>query len=144
MMTSSRTTLSLYIRSLSLSIYPTICLCIYLLCLHPVPLIPILMQLLDEMMDNGFPLTTEPNVLKDIVAPPNLVTKVLTAVTGKASPAVSPTLPEAAASCVPWRTAHPKNTTNEVYVNLVEQLDAYVNRSIFFSFFRPLLSSNLF
>jgi AP-3 complex subunit mu len=93
----------------------------------------IALQLLDEMMDNGFPLTTEPNLLKDIVAPPNLVAKVLTAVTGKASPAVGPTLPEAAASCVPWRTAHPKNTTNELYVNLVEQLDACVTRSIFFS-----------
>lgn len=91
------------------------------------------MQILDEMMDNGFPLTTEPNVLKDIVVPPNLVSKVLTAVTGKGSAAVSPTLPEAAASCVPWRTTHPKNTTNEVYVNLVEQLDACINRFIFFS-----------
>ncbi|XP_078172127.1 clathrin adaptor complexes medium subunit family protein [Carex rostrata] len=88
----------------------------------------IVYQILDEMMDNGFPLTTEPNVLKEMVTPPNIVSKVFTAVTGKASPAVGPTLPEAAASCVPWRTTHPKNTTNEVYVNLVEHLHACVNR----------------
>ncbi|KAJ4813046.1 AP-3 complex subunit mu-1 [Rhynchospora pubera] len=87
----------------------------------------IVYEVLDEMMDNGFPLTTEPNLLKDIVLPPNLVTKVLHAVTGNSSPSVGPTLPHAAASTVPWRSTHPKTTTNEVYVNLVEQLDASVN-----------------
>lgn len=81
------------------------------------------------MIDNGFPLTTEPNILQEMIAPPNLVSKVLSVVTGSSSN-VSDTLPGATASCVPWRTADPKYANNEVYVDLVEELDATINRSI--------------
>ncbi|CAI9768910.1 unnamed protein product [Fraxinus pennsylvanica] len=38
--------------------------------------------LLDEMIDNGFPLTTEPNILREMIAPPNIVSKVLSFITG--------------------------------------------------------------
>ncbi|KAL6554106.1 hypothetical protein OROMI_019779 [Orobanche minor] len=34
------------------------------------------------MIDNGFPLTTEPNILREMIAPPNIVSKVLSVVTG--------------------------------------------------------------
>lgn len=86
------------------------------------------MQLLDEMIDNGFPLTTEPNILREIIAPPNLVSKVLSVVTGNSSN-VSDTLPGAIASHVPWRTTDPKYAKNEVNVDLVEEMDAILNRS---------------
>ena len=81
------------------------------------------------MIDNGFPLTTEPNILREMIAPPNLVSKVLSVVTGNSSN-MSDTLPGATASCVPWRTADTKYTNNEVYVDLVEEMDAIINRSI--------------
>ncbi|KAG5383191.1 hypothetical protein IGI04_034661 [Brassica rapa subsp. trilocularis] len=45
----------------------------------------IVYELLDEMIDNGFPLTTEPNILREMIAPPNLVSKMLSVVTGNAS-----------------------------------------------------------
>ncbi|ERN03284.1 AP-3 complex subunit mu [Amborella trichopoda] len=86
----------------------------------------IVYELLDEMMDNGFPLTTEPNILKEMIAPPNLVSKVLSVVTGSSSN-VSNTLPGATASCVPWRTSDLKHANNEVYVDLVEEMDAVVS-----------------
>merc|ERR1711871_256476 len=35
----------------------------------------LLYQLLDEMMDNGFPLTTEPNILKSMILPPTTLGK---------------------------------------------------------------------
>lgn len=79
-------------------------------------------------MDNGFPFTTEPNILREMIAPPDIVSKMLNVVTGKSSN-VSNKLPEATASCVPWRKTGLKNASNEVYVNLVEELDALVNRS---------------
>ncbi|XVE63147.1 hypothetical protein DITRI_Ditri06bG0176900 [Diplodiscus trichospermus] len=87
----------------------------------------IVYELLDEMIDNGFPLTTEPNILREMIAPPNIVSKVLSVVTGSSSN-VSDTLPGATGSCVPWRAADPKYANNEVYVDLVEEMDAVVNR----------------
>ncbi|KAK6233302.1 hypothetical protein SCA6_003375 [Theobroma cacao] len=87
----------------------------------------IVYELLDEMIDNGFPLTTEPNILREMIAPPNIVSKVLSVVTGNSSN-VSDTLPGAAGSCVPWRAADPKYANNEVYVDLVEEMDAVINR----------------
>lgn len=79
------------------------------------------------MIDNGFPLTTEPNILREMIAQPNIVSKVLSVVTGNSSN-VSETLPGATASCVPWRTSEPKYANNEVYVDLVEEMDATINR----------------
>ncbi|XP_057792098.1 AP-3 complex subunit mu isoform X2 [Salvia miltiorrhiza] len=87
----------------------------------------IVYELLDEMIDNGFPLTTEPNILREMIAPPNIVSKVLSVVTGNTSN-VSNTLPGATASCVPWRKTDLKHATNEVYVDLVEEMDATINR----------------
>ncbi|PSS26636.1 AP-3 complex subunit mu like [Actinidia chinensis var. chinensis] len=86
----------------------------------------IVYQLLDEMIDNGFPLTTEPNILRQMIAPPNIVSKMLSVVTGNRSN-VSNTLPGATASCVPWRTTDLKHTNNEVYVDLVEEMDVIIN-----------------
>jgi len=33
-------------------------------------------------MDNGFPLTTEPSILKEMIAPPTVLNRVVTTVTG--------------------------------------------------------------
>ena len=79
------------------------------------------------MIDNGFPLTTESNILREMIAQPNIVSKMLSVVTGNSSN-VSETLPGATASCVPWRTSDPKYANNEVYVDLVEEMDATINR----------------
>jgi len=42
----------------------------------------IVAQLLNEMCDDGFPFTTEPNALRDVVLPPSLMGKLLGSVTG--------------------------------------------------------------
>lgn len=41
------------------------------------------MQLLDEMLDNGFPLATESNVLKELIKPPTILRTIANTVTGK-------------------------------------------------------------
>ncbi|XP_051146665.1 AP-3 complex subunit mu [Andrographis paniculata] len=87
----------------------------------------IVYELLDEMIDNGFPLTTEPNILREMIAPPNLVSKVLSVVTGNTSN-MSNRLPGATSSCIPWRKTDLKHASNEVYVDLVEEMDATINR----------------
>lgn len=43
------------------------------------------LQLLDEMLDNGFPLATESNILKELIKPPNLLRTITDTVTGKNS-----------------------------------------------------------
>ena len=40
-------------------------------------------ELLDEMLDNGFPLATESNILKELIKPPNILRTVVNSVTGK-------------------------------------------------------------
>lgn len=51
-------------------------------------------------MDNGFPMTTEPNILKEMILS-GTVTKVLSSVTGAST--VSSQMPEGAVSHIPWR-----------------------------------------
>ncbi len=46
-------------------------------------------ELLDEMLDNGFPLATESNILKELIKPPNLFSNVINTVTGKSKCVVS-------------------------------------------------------
>ena len=43
----------------------------------------IVYELLDEMLDNGFPLATESNILKELIKPPNILRTVVNSVTGK-------------------------------------------------------------
>ncbi|KAI5061115.1 hypothetical protein GOP47_0023620 [Adiantum capillus-veneris] len=90
----------------------------------------IVYELLDEMMDNGYPLTTEVNVLKDMIAPPNIVSRMLSVVTGGSSN-MNTTLPIATASNWPWRGTDLKYSNNEVYFDLVEEMDVIVNRDGF-------------
>lgn len=40
-------------------------------------------ELLEEMLDNGFPLATESNVLKEMIRPPNILRSVVNTLTGK-------------------------------------------------------------
>lgn len=80
-------------------------------------------QLAEEMMDNGHPVITEPNALNSLIAPPSLLGKVASFVVGKASN-VSDTLGEGAMSVIPWRRAGVKYVSNEIFFDIVEEVDA--------------------
>ena len=43
----------------------------------------IVYELLEEMLDNGFPLATESNVLKEMIKPPTILRSVVNTLTGK-------------------------------------------------------------
>ncbi|KAL5530266.1 hypothetical protein ACEPAF_6523 [Sanghuangporus sanghuang] len=85
----------------------------------------IVYQLVEEMLDNGYPLTTERSALRDIVLPPSLLNKILNA-TGAASYKAS-TNPFA--SPIPWRKLGVKHTANEIFFDISEDMHAIVDKN---------------
>lgn len=45
----------------------------------------IVYELLEEMLDNGFPLATESNILKELIRPPTTLRSMVNTITGKVS-----------------------------------------------------------
>ncbi|CAB0036577.1 unnamed protein product [Trichogramma brassicae] len=84
-------------------------------------------ELLDEMLDNGFPLTTESNILKELIKPPNILRTIANSVTGKSN--VSSILPSGQLSNVPWRRTGVKYTNNEAYFDIIEEVDAIIDKT---------------
>ena len=80
-------------------------------------------QLLEEMVDYGWPLTTEGNALKAMIRPPTVMSKLLMTSGG----AVADMLPVGTVSNMPWRTANVHYSNNEIYVDIVEEVDAIVD-----------------
>lgn len=86
----------------------------------------IVYQLLEEMLDDGYPLTTERTALRDIVIPPSLLNKILSA-TGASGLAKASSNPFT--SPIPWRKLGTKYNNNEIYFDVVENMDAIVNKT---------------
>ncbi|XP_056638096.1 AP-3 complex subunit mu-1 [Diorhabda carinulata] len=84
-------------------------------------------ELLDEMLDNGFPLATESNILKELIKPPNILRTIANTVTGKTN--VSDILPTGQLSNIPWRRSGVKYTNNEAYFDVIEEVDAIIDKS---------------
>ncbi|OQV16174.1 AP-3 complex subunit mu-1 [Hypsibius exemplaris] len=84
-------------------------------------------ELLDEMLDNGYPLATESNILKELIKPPSFLRALQNTVTGSSN--VSSILPTGQLSNVPWRRAGVKYTNNEAYFDVIEEIDAIVDKS---------------
>ncbi|KAH9991663.1 mu-adaptin 3 [Russula compacta] len=87
-------------------------------------------ELLEEVLDaGGHPLTTSPNALRDIVLPPSLITKILsvTGVSGVSGPTTNSL--SAFSSPIPWRKTGVRYNNNEIYFDMVETLDAVVNKN---------------
>lgn len=125
----------------------------------------IVYELLEEMLDNGFPLATESNVLKEMIKPPTILRSVVNTLTGKQgslshepsfiNPILNPiryvylyilyfelcfvcfpggsnvgdTLPTGQLSNIPWRRAGVKYTNNEAYFDVIEEIDAILDKS---------------
>lgn len=83
-------------------------------------------QLLEEMLDNGFPLATELNVLKEMIRPPTW-TAVFDSVTGQKG--VREKLPTGVSTNTQWRRAGVKYTNNECFVDVVESVDCIADKN---------------
>jgi AP-3 complex subunit mu len=79
------------------------------------------------MVDNGWPLTTEPNSLKAMIRPPSVMSKLQSVVFNNTSVAVSDALPSGTISNMPWRAAGVSYTQNEIYMDVVEEVHAIVD-----------------
>ncbi|GBM54371.1 AP-3 complex subunit mu-1 [Araneus ventricosus] len=82
-------------------------------------------ELLDEMLDNGFPLATESNILKEMIKPPNILRTIANTVTGRSN--ISTTLPTGQLSSIPWRRTGVKYANNEAYFDIIEEIDAIMD-----------------
>eukprot|EP00708_Paratrimastix_pyriformis_P002474 GAFH01001221.1.p1 GENE.GAFH01001221.1~~GAFH01001221.1.p1 ORF type:complete len:432 (-),score=135.36 GAFH01001221.1:521-1771(-) len=80
-------------------------------------------QILDEMVDFGFPNTTEPNILKDMIMPPSTLNAIM------GGQMLAPSIPEGALSNIPWRRASVKYANNEIFIDLVERVNAIIDKS---------------
>lgn len=84
-------------------------------------------QLLEEMMDYGYPLTTEPNALKAMIKPPSVISRITAATVGGSN--VSDILPDGTISNMPWRKTGVKYAQNEIYLDIIEEIDAIVDKN---------------
>lgn len=99
-------------------------------------------QLLEEVLDNGYPLITEPNTLTSMIPPPSIASRLTAAITGRAS--VSGSMAAGAMSVIPWRPTAAKHMQNEIFFDVVEEIDAIVdsNGSVVFSNVSGSMSCN--
>lgn len=84
-------------------------------------------QLLEEMLDNGVPFTTEPNILREMIAPPNIISNVFREVTGNS--AVNEVLPDGSLTNIPWRKMGVKYTNNEIFFDITEEIDCIIDNN---------------
>lgn len=83
----------------------------------------IVYELLDEVLDAGFPLATEPNILKELIKPSSIMRSITNTVTGKSN--VSESLPSGQLSNVPWRRAGVKYSNNEAFFDIKEDVSQF-------------------
>lgn len=84
-------------------------------------------QLLEEIIDHGWPLTTEPNALQAMIRPSTMMNKLTSVVTGGSNAIVSEALPTGTISNMPWRRAGVRHHNNEIYIDIVEEIDAVID-----------------
>eukprot|EP01116_Phalansterium_solitarium_P021694 TRINITY_DN6846_c0_g1_i1.p1 TRINITY_DN6846_c0_g1~~TRINITY_DN6846_c0_g1_i1.p1 ORF type:complete len:421 (-),score=60.97 TRINITY_DN6846_c0_g1_i1:153-1415(-) len=80
-------------------------------------------QLLEEMLDFGIPFTTEPNALVEIIPPPNVFKKFSSGLTGDSQ--MSGNVGDGVTN-TPWRKTGVRYATNEIYFDIVEEIDTTV------------------
>jgi len=86
-------------------------------------------QLLEEMMDYGYPLTTEPNALKVMIKPGTVISRITSAAMGSMGGSnVSDVLPDGTLTNMPWRKTGVKYSQNEIYIDVIEEVDSIVDR----------------
>mmetsp|Transcript_56464 Transcript_56464/g.115551 ORF Transcript_56464/g.115551 Transcript_56464/m.115551 type:complete len:421 (-) Transcript_56464:297-1559(-) len=84
-------------------------------------------QLMDEMMDNGIPMTTEPNVLKTMIHPPTILGRVANSMGVSDKSSINQDLPEGMLSSIWWRKKGVRYTNNEIYLDIVEDIDCSID-----------------
>jgi len=84
-------------------------------------------ELLDEMNDAGAPFNLEPNILEELIPVPSLLIQTTDFVMGNAMAAGL--LSHGPLTQLPWRKHNVRKTTNEIYIDIVEELDAIIENN---------------
>eukprot|EP01097_Dermamoeba_algensis_P006632 TRINITY_DN4134_c0_g1_i1.p1 TRINITY_DN4134_c0_g1~~TRINITY_DN4134_c0_g1_i1.p1 ORF type:complete len:415 (-),score=71.07 TRINITY_DN4134_c0_g1_i1:253-1497(-) len=82
-------------------------------------------QLLDEVMDGGFPFTTEPNILMEMINPTDFIKRITSTISGSSS--IAAQLPNGSLSNIPWRKQGVKYTANEIYFDIYEDINCIID-----------------
>lgn len=83
----------------------------------------IIYELLDEMMDYGYPQTTDVQILKEYITQKSRVLDLINSATG--APQARP--PAAVTNAVSWRSENIKYRKNEAYLDVVESLNMMIS-----------------
>eukprot|EP01132_Coremiostelium_polycephalum_P010896 gene10896-13351_t len=81
------------------------------------------------MADHGFPFTTEPNFLKEMIKPPGVLTDVIRSVTGSSN--VTDILPNGSLGAIHWRKTGIKYASNEIFFDIIEEIDCIIDSNGF-------------
>eukprot|EP00049_Salpingoeca_infusionum_P022421 m.6591 g.6591 ORF g.6591 m.6591 type:complete len:414 (-) comp5176_c0_seq1:1366-2607(-) len=84
-------------------------------------------QILEEMIDNGFPLTIEPNVLEAMIMKPTIFNSVMKGVGRKKG--FEDKLPTGQLTTTHWRRAGVKYSNNECFIDVEETINAIISKS---------------
>ncbi|KAJ3323013.1 AP-3 complex subunit mu-2 [Boothiomyces sp. JEL0866] len=82
----------------------------------------IVYQILQEIIDNGEPYITEPCLLKQLVPPPSLLTRVINTIYQEKAPT-------SAVSTIGWRQLGVKYAHNEIFFDIIEELDVLMDKN---------------
>ncbi len=84
-------------------------------------------HLIEELIQNNVPNTTDPNLLRDIVLPPTFMNKIMSI-----SPVAALTKPTSTpfSSPIPWRRAGVRHNSNEIFFDLFEELELLVAKYV--------------
>ncbi|KAJ3271481.1 AP-3 complex subunit mu-2 [Terramyces sp. JEL0728] len=82
----------------------------------------IVYQILQEIIDNGEPYITEPCLLKQLVPPPTLLTRVINTIYQEKAPTSS-------VSTIGWRQLGVKYAHNEIFFDIIEELDVLMDKN---------------
>jgi len=85
----------------------------------------IVYQLIDEMMDNGIPFSTEPNALMEMIPPSGKIKIWVDNMTGASN--MTGVVPEGSLSNTPWRKTGVRYATNEIYFDIIEEIDTTID-----------------
>ncbi len=98
--------------------------------------VDIIYQILEAGIENGHLIHDDVGVLKRLVKPRGWVDELVGAVTGSTS-----TSHQTISTIIPWRIATPHYTNNEVFLDLVEELDAVLSTN---GIVHAVISANLY
>ncbi|KAI9142760.1 Mu homology domain-containing protein [Paraphysoderma sedebokerense] len=88
----------------------------------------VIFEVITTLLDGGVPFVTDENLLTEIVKPVDVLSKVVSQVTGVVSAPDTPT-PSSQLSTTPWRKFNPRYTSNEIYLDITESLDLIIERN---------------